>query len=165
MVNGVLKIIDFGLAHALDKNKNRQEFPGTVPGSFQYTSPENFRYFYENGRKVKDLDSSEDEDEGGETHVVLTEKADVWAAGIILYNMVYDGMHPYGAVGGGRMSKITALKCDQEVEFPEMRFSSSVANGLHETIKVSLRKDPKERATIKELLKMDFLSGPIYYKV
>ena len=42
MVNGVLKIIDFGLAHALDKNSNQLIFPGSVPGSFSYTAPENF---------------------------------------------------------------------------------------------------------------------------
>ena len=165
MVNGVLKIIDFGLAHALDKNSNQLIFPGSVPGSFSYTAPENFRYFYEDGRKVEDFASSSDEDEVGETHVVLTQKADVWAAGIILYYMVYEGMHPFGTVGGGRTSKIMALKSEQEVEFPDLNFSFSVSNGLLETMKASLRKDPKERATVQELQKMDFLSGPILNKV
>ena len=164
-MRGVLKLIDFGLAHALDRNQGMVTFPGSVPGSFLFTAPENFRYFYQDGRQVSDFDTSGDEDDDAETHIILTQKADIWAAGIILYNMVYDGQHPYGTVGGGRMSKMTALKSHDEVEFPETKFSSSVSNGLYETIKASLRKDPKERATTQELLKMDFLTDPVSFKI
>ena len=163
-MRGGLKLIDFGLAHSLQDNQNTLTFPNSVPGSFHYTAPENFRYFYKDGRKVPDFDE-DDDDEGAETHIELTQKADIWAAGIILYGMVYEGMHPYGTVGGGRMSKMNALKADNEVKLPEMRFNNLDATGLVETMKACLRKDPTERATAQELLKMHFLSSPSLMKM
>ena len=151
-------MIDFGLAHALPKNQCQLTFPSSVPGSFHYTAPENFRYFHQNGEKVDEYDVDDDE---VDTHIVLTQKADIWAAGIILFMMVHDGMHPYGTVGGGRLSKINALKSEREIDFSPQ---SLKANGLHESLKASLRKDPRERAEARELLDMDFLSGPTIFK-
>ena len=97
-----------------------------------------------------------------ETQIIMTTKADVWAAGIILYSLVHHGSHPYGTVGGGRLSKINALKSRSEVELPDIKCEpSDVAADLNETLRASLRKDPAERATAASLLCMDFLSGPI----
>ena len=168
MVCGILKIIDFGLAHRINNSKDKLISPASMPGSFQYCAPENFRQIYEDGTLMNDSpfnDDSEDEEDKGETHVELTMKADIWSIGILLYKMVYDGMHPYGTVSGGRVSKIFALKSSSEVDFPKLKFSETVSNGLMETMKTTLRKDPIERADTTELLKMDFLKGPLFEKI
>ena len=78
--------------------------------------------------------------------------------------MVYSGMHPYGTVGGGKASKIFAMKSHKEIDFPETQFSESVSNGVVQTMKTTLRKDPRERANASELLTMDFLAGPLFEK-
>ena len=163
MVSGVLKLIDFGLAHRVTSNAGKLVSPHSMPGSFQYSAPENFRHKYQDGTLADDYDDS-DEEERGPTHIELTMQADIWSVGIMLYKLVYDGMHPYGTVSGGRTSKIFALKSKSEVEFPSSKYSESVSNGLLQTLKATLRKDPRERATASELLTMDFLKGPLFEK-
>lgn len=164
MVNGVLKLIDFGLAHKVNSSKDKLISPHSMPGSFSYSAPENFRNLFEDGSLEDDYDDSSDEEDRGPTHIELTMKADIWSVGIMLYKMVYDGMHPYGTVCGGRSSKIFVLKSKAEVEFPSTKYSESVSNGLIQTLKATLRKDPTERATASELLTMDFLKGPLFEK-
>lgn len=83
---------------------------------------------------------------------------------ISYFRMVYSGMHPYGTVGGGKASKIFAMKSHKEIDFPETQFSESVSNGVVQTMKTTLRKDPRERANASELLTMDFLAGPLFEK-
>ena len=80
-----------------------------MPGSFHYCAPENFRFKYEDGTYEDDVNSDSDSEceDKGDTHIELTIKADIWAVGIILYKMVYDGVHPYAAVCGGRSSTST----------------------------------------------------------
>ena len=138
-----------------------------MPGSFHYCAPENFRFKYEDGTYVDDMNSDSDSEskDKGEAYIELTIKADIWSVGILLYKMVYDGVHPYAAVCGGRSSKIFVLKSPIEIEFPETKFPENVSNGLLQTLKAVLRKDPKERADAHETLKMEFLSGPLFEKV
>ena len=164
MVSGVLKIIDFGLAHRVQKPKDKLISPHAMPGSFSYSSPENFRHMFDDGTLVDDYDDSSDDEDRGPTHIELTMKADIWSIGIMLYKMVYEGMHPYGTVSGGRQSKIFVLKSKVEVELPETKFPESVSHGLLQTLKATLRKDPRERADATELLTMDFLKGPLFEK-
>ena len=141
-----------------------------MPGSFQYSPPENFRYIYDDGTFVKDpndfdYDTDDEEDyKERKKHIELTSNADIWSCGVILYMMVYDGVQPFSCVGGGRSSKIVALKSWTEVDFPPHKFPESVASGLIQTLKTSLRKDPKERADVKELQKSSFLRGPFLEK-
>ena len=142
--------------------------PHSMPGSFQYSPPENFRYMYDDGRYVRDqndidFDTDDEEDEEREKHIELTSNADIWSCGIILYMMVY-GVQPYSSVSGGRSSKIFALKSWTEVEIPASKFPESVSSGLTQTLKTALRKDPKERADVKELQASSFLRGPFFEK-
>ena len=140
-----------------------------MPGSFHYSPPENFRYLFADGtfEKLENnfYDDSDDEDEEREKHIELTSKADIWSCGIILYLMVYDGIHPYAPISGGRSSKIFALKSWREVDLPDLRFPENLASGLRQTLKATLRKDPKERADVKELQASSLLQGPLVDKI
>ena len=158
-----LKIFYFRLNSASDQLIS----PKCMPGSFHYCAPENFRFKYEDGTYEDDVNSDSDSEceDKGDTHIELTIKADIWAVGIILYKMVYDGVHPYAAVCGGRSSKIFVLKSSVEIEFPVTKHPENVSNGLFETLKTVLRKDPKERAEAHEILRMEFLSGPLFKKI
>ena len=109
-------------------------------------------------------DSEDEEEEVREKHIELTSKADIWSCGIILYTMAYDGLQPYVSVSGGRTSKIFALKSWTEVDLPDLRFPENIASGLRQTLKATLRKDPKERADIKELQASSLLRGPLAEK-
>ena len=144
--------------------------PHSMPGSFHYSPPENFRYLFADGtfeRLENNFydDSEDEEEEEREKHIELTSKADIWSCGIILYMMAYDGVQPYCSVGGGRASKLFALKSWTEVELPELRFPENIASGLRQTLKTALRKDPKERAEIKELQTLSLLRGPLAEKL
>ena len=143
--------------------------PHSLPGSFHYAPPENFRYLFADGtfEKLENNfydDSDEEEEVEREKHIELTSKADIWSCGIILYMMAYDGVQPYSTVGGGRTSKIFALKSWTEVDLPDLRFPENIASGLRQTLKTTLRKDPKERADIKELQTLSLLRGPLVEK-
>ena len=143
--------------------------PHSMPGSFQYSPPENFRYLFADGtfEKVENNfydDSEDEEEEVREKHIELTSKADIWSCGIILYTMAYDGLQPYVSVSGGRTSKIFALKSWTEVDLPDLRFPENIASGLRQTLKATLRKDPKERADIKELQASSLLRGSLAEK-
>ena len=110
-------------------------------------------------------DSEDEEEEEREKHIELTSKADIWSCGIILYLMVYDGLQPYASISGGRSSKIFALKSWREVDLPDLRFPEDLASGLRQTLKATLRKDPKERADVKELQASSLLRGPLVDKI
>ena len=124
-----------------------------MPGSFNYVAPENFRQIKDNGKILSDSDS-DDEVEDEITHYELTLKADIWSIGIILYNMVFDGQHPYSMVCGGRSSKIFALKSFTEIEFPEPKFHGNISQQLLKSLEASLRKDPNKRSDSNMLSSM-----------
>ena len=147
-----MKIIDFGLARRLNSSDDKVISPRPLPGSFLYVAPENFRQIKQNGELFSDSDS-DDEDADG-THYELTLKADIWSIGIILYSMVYNGQHPYSMVGGGRASKIFALKSFTEIELPTPTFETNISQQLLKSLELSLKKDPKARVDSDKLLKL-----------
>ena len=141
----------------------------SMPGSFQYSPPENFRFMYDDGTFAKDpndfdYESDDEDDEEREKHIELRSSADIWSCGIILFMMVHNGMQPYSNIGGGKTSKIFALKSWREVDLPAVKFPENIVSGLNQTLKSTLRKDPKERADVKELQSLSFLKGPYLEK-
>ena len=97
---------------------------------------------------------------------MLTQKLDVWALGIILYQMVFNGGHPYGTLPG-KPTKIIALKSTEPVEIPDLHRSIFKKNvpGLRQTLAACLEKDPGKRASVDQLLAMEFLSFSFLDKI
>lgn len=148
LVRGHLKVIDFGLAGELPKGSETlaRRFVG---GTRDFMSPEAMGcYIIEDGafdvsamKKMKNV----------VFHVGF--KSDIWALGVILYHLAYNGIGPYSSVPGGRLGKLKALlTADLPVDFEPLADKS-----LLDTMKLCLEKDPDKRATIPTLLKHPFL--------
>ena len=79
IVEGKLKLIDFGIASHLQSDKT-SVFKDTMIGTFSYMSPE----------ALEDWDGGEGaEDENHKLRIKISKKADVWSLGCILYNLTY----------------------------------------------------------------------------
>ncbi|CAJ0955620.1 unnamed protein product, partial [Mesorhabditis belari] len=126
LVGGDLKLIDFGISTQMPKNQDSLQ-SSVILGTPSYMAPEM-------------LQST------GET----TAKVDVWSLGCILYAIVY-GRTPFQKYRV-TSEKIKAI-CNPKVEIDFPPHHDSL---LVETMKWCLVRDPRRRASIKELLEHPF---------
>ena len=154
LVRGVLKVIDFGLAGELKPGETTLERK-FVGGTRDYMSPESMScYVISDGA----MDFSAMRENRDQTmHVSF--KSDVWALGVILYQLAYGGVAPYSAVPGGKLGKLKAV-LDRNIP---VDFEPLADYTLLDTLKRCLEKDPEKRATIAELLSHTFLRPVPYY--
>jgi serine/threonine protein kinase len=118
---GCVKVIDFGIAKS--RNQRAQTEAGIVKGKIAYMSPEQC--------KAQPLDR----------------RTDLYALGVILYEMVTGSRPHKSGYGPDLIHKIT----DQDCEDPRMR-TSSCPDELAEIINKLLQRDVKKRyQTAKEL--------------
>ena len=156
LVAGELKLIDFGMACEIPAGKDHV-VRNFISGTKDYMSPEAYA-----GMLIDEDDRDKEAEKEPETKSFkITKKADVWALGIILFQIVY-GFLPFHQVPGGKMSKIRAVSSLlHPVEFDEME---NLDPELLDTMKRCLEKDPSKRATIEELLMHPYLQ-PQHKKV
>eukprot|EP00158_Paraphelidium_tribonemae_P003181 Partr_v1_DN25938_c0_g1_i2_m68724 putative ttk protein kinase len=144
-VKGALKLIDFGIAKAIQNdttNIHRDHQVGTV----NYMSPE----------AIMDTNAmKEPNSDGSRTQCMkLGRASDVWSLGCILYQMVY-GKPPFSHLAViAKLQKIIDPK--HPIEYPAL--DEQAANPfLIAVMKSCLQRDPKKRMTIPELLTHPFL--------
>lgn len=135
-VGGRLKIIDFGLANRipdLATHITRDQFFGTI----NYMPPESLT-------------------QGTQK---LGRASDVWALGIILYQMIYRRAPWWRLENTQKLFAI--VDTAYEIEFPaDHRFeghSETVKRALRDVLQACLKRVPKERLTIPQLLEHSFL--------
>ena len=141
-VKGELKLIDFGMATEIPPGQDHAT-KNHVCGTTGYMSPEVLAGALYN----------EEDDPKAETSIKITTKVDVWALGIFLYQIVYDGLLPFSMVPGGKFSKMMAISGKHPVDFADKDMDPH----LLDTMKSCLEKDPAKRATVEQLLAHPFL--------
>jgi Tfp pilus assembly protein PilF/TolB-like protein len=143
--DGRLKILDFGLAFML---RTETEMSETAPLTENYSDAGTLPYM--GPEQVK-----------GHTP---DERADLWSAGIVLYEMS-TGKTPFGNSTGGHL--IAAIL--EQAPVPPRVANSKISEGLERVILRALQKDPKERYQSAGDLRIDLANlatctTPVYPK-
>ena len=152
LVKGHLKLIDFGIASAIQDdtvNIYREHLVGTS----NFISPEAITD--KNAKKGLPAAASA----GGKV-IKLGKPSDVWSLGCILYQMVY-GKPPFAHITN-QVHRIAVISNENHVvDFPRTAMGDvPVPPGLLRTLRGSITYDPDRRPTIATLLD---LSDPFLY--
>jgi serine/threonine-protein kinase len=143
--DGRLKILDFGLAYML---RTEAEVSETAPLAETYSDAGTLPYMGPEQVKGHAPD----------------ERADLWSAGVVLYEMS-TGKHPFGDSTGARL--IAAIL--EQAPLPPRGVNPKISEGLERIILRALQKDPKERYQSAGDLRIDLANlatgtAPIYPK-
>ncbi|MCJ1485799.1 Dual-specificity kinase, spindle pole body (SPB) duplication and spindle checkpoint function [Schaereria dolodes] len=141
LVQGRLKLIDFGIANAIQDdtiNVHREQHIGTP----NYMSPE----------ALVDLNAQNGLPSSVGKMMKLGKPSDVWSLGCILYQMVY-GKPPFAHIANWNQRVMAIPNPSHIIEFPEHGVGGvSVPAGLIRTLRRCLNRDLFARPTVEELL-------------
>ncbi|EEU47746.1 uncharacterized protein NECHADRAFT_31352 [Fusarium vanettenii 77-13-4] len=143
LVKGQLKLIDFGIANAIQTDETVNVHRETQVGTPNYMSPESLMDFNNpRGGRMP----------GRPKLMKLGKPSDIWSLGCILYQMVY-GLPPFGHIAN-QMSRCQAIiNWDHEIEFPSRGMGGmSVPPSLIRTMRRCLNREHHMRPTCEELL-------------
>lgn len=146
LVQGRLKLIDFGIANAIDTDNTCNVHRESHVGTPNYMSPES----------ITDTNASEGGKDGSgrplKKDMRIGKASDVWSLGCILYQMAY-GRPPFAHIPN-QITRIMAITNPKHViEFPETGVGgATIPPTLIGTLRRCLNRDPDKRATIKQML-------------
>ena len=152
LVKGHLKLIDFGIAKAIPNDTTNIARDAQV-GTANYMSPEALSESGSSGRLWK-----------------MGRPTDVWALGCILYQMVY-GYTPYSRLRPLHVKIVAIQNPNHVIDYPPYAIPTNelceprndlrvvVGPDLVRVMRSCLRYNPKERASIPQLLEDSFLRG------
>ncbi|KIW87669.1 uncharacterized protein Z519_11643 [Cladophialophora bantiana CBS 173.52] len=142
LVKGQLKLIDFGIANAIQGNTVNVHRENQI-GTPNYMSPESL---------VCHTPAAGSQQPPGTKLLKLGKPSDVWSLGCILYQMTY-GQPPFAHIQK-QFERIMSIPNPKvEISFPPTGIGGSVVPfGLIKTLKRCLTREQSLRPTIKELL-------------
>ncbi|KAI5466756.1 kinase-like domain-containing protein [Mariannaea sp. PMI_226] len=150
LVKGTLKLIDFGIANAIQTDETINVHRDTNVGTPNYMSPESLMDSNSQGGRVP----------GRPKLVKLGKPSDVWSLGCILYQMVY-GMAPFAHIATQFSRCQAIINWNHEIEFPSRGMGGApVPPSLIRTMRRCLNRDQHLRPTCEELL---YDSDPFLY--
>ncbi|KAG2388585.1 hypothetical protein C9374_000024 [Naegleria lovaniensis] len=137
LVNGKLKLIDFGIAKVPEHENTQNISRNTIVGTLNFLPPESFK-----NHVVND----------GSTKYKFGPPGDIWSLGIMLYQTIYHKT-PYSDVQD-HIKKISLITDENsEISFPAVAEEYQQAISLLKTILV---KDPNKRPSIATILQHAF---------
>ncbi|GJC87067.1 serine/threonine-protein kinase MPS1 [Colletotrichum liriopes] len=143
LVKGRLKLIDFGIANAIQTDETVNVHRETQIGTPNYMSPES----------LMDSNAPRGGRVPGRPKLMKVGKpSDVWSLGCILYQLVY-GIPPFGHIANQMARCQAIINWDHNIEFPSRGMGGvPVPPSLVRTMRRCLNRDVHMRPTCEELL-------------
>jgi serine/threonine-protein kinase TTK/MPS1 len=150
-VQGKLKLIDFGIANAIDVAHTVNVHRDSHIGTPNYMSPESI---LDTNAPTPGSDRNNTTTNNGSRLMKIGKPSDVWSLGCILYQMVY-GRPPFAHIAN-QISRIMAITNSKVViEFPDKGVGGvTVPSALKGTLRRCLQRDLHARPTVKQLLSL-----------
>lgn len=152
IAQGRLKVIDFGIANAIQTDLTVNVHRDAQLGTPNYMSPESLTDFKQYASNLAS-EATHPTNLNRPKHFKVGKPSDVWSLGCILYQMVY-GVCPFSHIEGHVMNRIWAIQDFQlPINFPDCTPDGArVPPSLIRTMKRCLQRDMTLRPTCDELL-------------
>lgn len=154
VVQGRLKLIDFGIANAIQTDETVNVHRETQVGTPNYMSPESLmdssHYAFTSANGGRYWHGAK-----GPKLMKLGKPSDVWSLGCILYQMVY-GILPFGHIQNQMARCQAIINWNHQIDFPERGVGGiKVPPSLMRTMKKCLNRDQHARPSCEQLLRED----------
>lgn len=145
LTSGRLKLIDFGIANAIEVDHTVNVHRDSHIGTPNYMSPESLEDSA--GGACGQLSNG-----NGSKDMALGKPSDVWSLGCILYQMVY-GRPPFAHIANQMARVLAIVNRDYEIQFPDFGAGDvRVPPGLKATMRRCLIRDASKRPNVSQLL-------------
>lgn len=152
LVQGRLKLIDFGIANSIQTDETVNVHRETQIGTPNYMSPES----------LIDTSAPTARIPGRPKLMKLGKPSDIWSLGCILYQMVY-GRPPFGHIANNMAKCQAIINWKYDIDYPTHgQGGAPIPPSLRRTMQRCLSRDQFRRPTCEELLSY---TDPFLYPV
>jgi len=149
LVQGQLKLIDFGIANAIDIEHTVNVHRDSHVGTPNYMSPESLQ---DSSQTSPNSSSGEGVQVSMGKLMKLGKPSDVWSLGCILYQMAY-GKPPFAHIANPLHRVMAIINPSVSISYPASGVGGvKIPPELRRTLRACLNRDPAKRPTIKQLL-------------